>query len=100
MGYALRNLPEGHDVPWGTGAGKTEAFLKELHRQGVQPKMFGLEYSYDWYDSMPKVSQCVRFFNETTQDIAQVEEWVAADPYGKAGLFESLEIVPWNRVIG
>lgn len=34
------------------------------------------------------------------EDIAQVEEWVAADPYGKAGLFESLEIVPWNRVIG
>jgi len=65
---------EGHDVPWGTGAGKTEAFLTELHRQGVQPKMFGLEYSYDWYDSMPEVTQCVRFFNETTQELAKAEE--------------------------
>ncbi|TWU33231.1 ThuA domain-containing protein [Novipirellula artificiosorum] len=63
---------EGHDVPWGSGAGKTKAFLKELHRQGVEPKMFGLEYSYDWYDSIPEVKQCVRFFNETTQELARM----------------------------
>jgi len=33
-------------------------------------------------------------------DMAEAEAWVAADPYGKVGLFESLELVPWNRVIG
>ncbi len=33
-------------------------------------------------------------------EIAQVEAWAAVDPYAKAGLFESVEIVPWNRVIG
>lgn len=33
-------------------------------------------------------------------DMAEAEAWVAGDPYGKAGLFESLELIPWNRVIG
>ena len=34
------------------------------------------------------------------EDKAAVEAWVEADPYGKAGLFQSVEIRPWNRVIG
>ena len=33
-------------------------------------------------------------------DMAAAQDWVAGDPYGKAGLFESLELIPWNRVIG
>ena len=33
-------------------------------------------------------------------DMAEAEAWVAGDPYGKAGLFESVELVAWNRVIG
>lgn len=33
-------------------------------------------------------------------DIAEAEAWVAGDPYGKAGLFQSVELIPWNRVIG
>jgi sugar phosphate isomerase/epimerase len=56
--------PDGHDVPWGTGVGKTEAFLQEIHRQGLKPKMFGLEYSYDWYDSMQEVEQSARYFDK------------------------------------
>jgi sugar phosphate isomerase/epimerase len=63
--------PEGHDVPWGTGAGKTREFLQEIHRLGIQPKMFGLEYSYDWYDSMPEVTQSARFFDKVTLELAK-----------------------------
>ena len=63
--------PEGHDVPWGTGDGGTEAFLREVHRRGIRPKMFGLEYSYDWNDSMPEVTQCARFFDEITLKLAK-----------------------------
>ncbi len=63
--------PEGHDVPWGTGVGETKEFLREIHRQGIQPKMFGLEYSYDWYDSLPEVTQCARFFDEVTLELAK-----------------------------
>ena len=33
-------------------------------------------------------------------DIAAAEAWVANDPYGKAGLFQSVKLMAWNRVIG
>lgn len=33
-------------------------------------------------------------------DMAEAETWAAGDPYGQAGLFDSVELVPWNRVIG
>jgi sugar phosphate isomerase/epimerase/type 1 glutamine amidotransferase len=62
---------QGHDVPWGTGAGQTEAFLREVWHQGIKPKMFGLEYSYDWFDSMPEVTQSARFFDKITQELAK-----------------------------
>ncbi|MCF7975160.1 MAG: ThuA domain-containing protein [Phycisphaerae bacterium] len=63
--------PEGHDVPWGTGVGRTEAFLREVHRQGITPKMFGLEYSYDWYDNLPEVEQSARFFDAVSLELAK-----------------------------
>ncbi|MEH6520602.1 YciI family protein [Sulfitobacter sp.] len=33
-------------------------------------------------------------------DIAAAENWVANDPYGKAGLFESVTLTEWKKVIG
>ncbi len=33
-------------------------------------------------------------------DRAAAEAWAAADPYAKAGLFESVEIRPFVKVIG
>jgi len=54
---------EGHDVPWGSGAGKTAELLREIHQLGSRLTMFGLEYSYDWYDSLPEMGQCIEFFN-------------------------------------
>lgn len=32
--------------------------------------------------------------------LAEAEAWAANDPYALAGLFERVEIRPWNRVIG
>ena len=32
---------EGHDVPWGTGIGKSEEFFRELHRLGINAEKFG-----------------------------------------------------------
>lgn len=63
--------PEGHDVPWGTGAGRTEQFLRAIHRLGTTPTMFGLEYSYDWLDSMPEIAQSIRFFNKVSLALAK-----------------------------
>lgn len=34
------------------------------------------------------------------EDMAQAEEWAAEDPYAKAGLFESSELIVWKKVIG
>ena len=31
---------------------------------------------------------------------AEAEDWAASDPYAKAGLFDSVEIRAWNKVIG
>ena len=58
-------------MPWGTSAGRLQAFLEEVNRQGLKPKMFGLEYSYDWLDSMPEVEQSARFFDKITLDLAK-----------------------------
>jgi len=36
-------------------------------------------------------------------DVADMDEarsWVAGDPYGKAGLFASVELIGWTQVIG
>ncbi|MGH1576146.1 YciI family protein [Planktotalea sp.] len=33
-------------------------------------------------------------------DMAAAEDWAANDPYAKAGLFASAELIQWNKVIG
>lgn len=33
-------------------------------------------------------------------DIADAQAWAANDPYKKADLFDSVEIIAWNKVIG
>jgi hypothetical protein len=53
----------GHDVPWGSGVGKLEKVIKEIHRLGLKPTMWGLEYSYNFLESMPEVTKCIEFFN-------------------------------------
>lgn len=34
------------------------------------------------------------------ESMADAEMWKAGDPYGSADLFESIELIAWNRVIG
>jgi type 1 glutamine amidotransferase/sugar phosphate isomerase/epimerase len=62
--------PQGHDVPWGSGTGKAREFFQELHRLGIKPTMIGIEYSRDWLESMPKLAECIKFFNATTLELA------------------------------
>ena len=33
-------------------------------------------------------------------DLAAAQAWADADPYAHAGLFATVDLVPWNRVIG
>ncbi len=32
-------------------------------------------------------------------DMTAAKDWAAGDPYAKAGLFASVELVPWKKVI-
>lgn len=34
------------------------------------------------------------------ETMQQAQDWAAGDPYAKAGLFASVELRAWNRVIG
>ncbi|MDQ2090346.1 YciI family protein [Marimonas arenosa] len=33
-------------------------------------------------------------------DLQEAETWAAGDPYAKAGLFASVELVEWKKVLG
>jgi len=33
-------------------------------------------------------------------DLAAADAWAAGDPYGEAGLFESVSVTEWKKVIG
>ena len=33
-------------------------------------------------------------------DMAQAQDWAKGDPYAKAGLFQSVELTEWRKVIG
>jgi len=63
--------PEGHDVPWGSGLGRTAQFIEEFHHLRIRPTMFGLEYSYDWFNSMPEIAKCIEFFNKVSMQLAE-----------------------------
>lgn len=34
------------------------------------------------------------------EDMQAAEKWASHDPYAKAGLFASVELIQWNKVIG
>ena len=61
--------PQGHDVPWGTGLGKTDEFIREVHRLGIKPTMWGMEYAYNWLESLPDIANSVEFFNKTSLEL-------------------------------
>jgi len=61
--------PQGADVPWGSGKGRTEEILRKIRELGNTPVMFGLEYSKNWLTSMPEVKQCAAFFDALSQKL-------------------------------
>jgi sugar phosphate isomerase/epimerase len=85
----------GHDVPWGTGIGKSDEFLRELHRLGIKPTMIGLEYSHDWMDSMPKIARCIEYFNATTLQLASETQ---AGSFGNPDKIDVLVWVPPEKI--
>jgi sugar phosphate isomerase/epimerase len=60
--------PGAHDVPWGTGKGEVRAILEALHKQGYTG-VFSIEYEYNWENSVPEISECVKWFKKTSAEI-------------------------------
>jgi len=60
--------PNAHDVPWGTGIGKTKELMAELKRQHFHGA-FCVEYEYHWENSSPEIAQCMKFFNQTCDEL-------------------------------
>ena len=46
-----------------------EEFIAEAHRLGIEPTFWGLEYAYDYYDSMPEMAQSIQFFRNVVRDL-------------------------------
>lgn len=65
--------PNAHDVPWGTGVGKTKELMAELKRQHFHGA-FCVEYEYHWLNSSPEIAQCVKFWNQTCAELAASPE--------------------------
>jgi len=63
--------PDGHDVPWGTGKADFEKLVREIHRLGIKPTLFGVEYSYDYSDNLPATAECIKYFNRLSVEIAK-----------------------------
>jgi sugar phosphate isomerase/epimerase len=61
--------PKAHDVPWGTGVGKTKELMEELKRQHFHGA-FCVEYEYHWDNSSPEIAKCVKFWNDTCAELA------------------------------
>ncbi len=65
-----QKAPKAHDVPWGTGISNAKGMMQELKRQGFKGA-FCIEYEYNWENSVPEITECVKFFNATCAELAK-----------------------------
>jgi len=65
--------PNGHDVPWGTGQADVAAVLREVHRLGLKPTIFAIEYEYHWENNTAEIAQCAEFFRRTANEMAAAD---------------------------
>ncbi|QCO55854.1 YciI family protein [Pseudorhodobacter turbinis] len=48
----------------------------------------------------PEGAMCGSLVVLSVESLAQAQEWAAKDPYAKAGLFASVAISEWKKVVG
>jgi L-ribulose-5-phosphate 3-epimerase UlaE len=66
----VKDLDEAnHDVPWGTGKGDIAGLFRTLHRLGLKPALFGIEYETKWENNLVEVAQCGKFFRQQVGDL-------------------------------
>lgn len=76
----IKEIQDGHDVVWGTGAGRVKGILEELHRQNYQGT-FSIEYEYHWENNVPEIRQSLAYFNAVSETLKPGgwKDLVAAD---------------------
>lgn len=60
-----------YDRPSGAASGRPERLVEEIHRLGIKPTMFGVEYSRDAFGSQPEIAQYVDLFNHVSLKLAK-----------------------------
>jgi len=53
--------------------GHAKAQMAQLRRQGFRGAL-GVEYNYNWDNSMPEIAKCVKFFNATCEALAKAPQ--------------------------
>ncbi|HOK08293.1 MAG TPA: sugar phosphate isomerase/epimerase [Candidatus Hydrogenedens sp.] len=74
ISFHLKDLGEfgkrdAHDVIWGTGQADIKAILTYLYKQGFKG-VFSIEYEYNWENSLPEISQCVKYFDAVAKELS------------------------------
>jgi type 1 glutamine amidotransferase/sugar phosphate isomerase/epimerase len=64
----------GHDVPWGTGKTDLDGIFEYLKKENIKPVMFGLEYSYNWNNSLPEIIESINYFNKKSVGLTNLTD--------------------------
>lgn len=80
------------------GALQTRLDNREAHLGHIQGADGAIVQAGPFLDGQDKM--CGSLLIMEADDISAAEDWAANDPYAKAGLFESISIRPWKRVVG
>lgn len=75
ISFHLKDLNEfgkrdAHDTIWGTGKANMKELLTELYKMGFKG-VFSVEYEHNWENSLPDISQCVKFFDEVAKELKE-----------------------------
>lgn len=62
--------PKAHDVVWGTGIANLSGVLAELAHQDFRG-VFSIEYEANPADNTAEVAQCIKFFNQVSNELAR-----------------------------
>ncbi|WP_135447995.1 MULTISPECIES: YciI family protein [Tabrizicola] len=90
MRYALICLDKPNALQ--TRVENREAHLEHIRSSGV------VEQAGPFIDAAGQMCGSLVILNVGSK--AEAEAWAAADPYAKAGLFQSVMIQEWKKVIG
>lgn len=71
---------------------------REAHLAHIDGSNGAIVQAGPFLDAQDKMCGSLLIFE--ADDVAAAEAWAAEDPYAKAGLFESVAVRPWKRVVG